>query len=599
MSSSPGSDQGTAPRPRQQPGSACEECRRRKLRCDRQQPRCGVCAETGVECHITPLRPPRGPKRGQFKALQNRVAALESRLTEQTINSITSDPLKGTEENSERTSLELDNNTEQQSQQPAAQPNLDTAGSRIPEWMRAELDQTYFDRIHPIAPMLHQRRYFSWARVPGQSMSRTCLQYTMWILAASCSRQFQSICDMLYNETRQMLEVLDTRDSDIDGLEIEQVQAWILLVLYEVTRSHSRRGWISAGRAFRLVQLMRLFEIDGTGGILSPSTTEDWVTLEERRRTFWMAYLLDRFISVQNGLPLTLNEQVILTRLPAGDTEFQSEQRVQMGFLSEEITATTPTVMSPFAECIVLATICGRALLHKHCASVERVYGHTSQDFWDRHHWINNILSQRITMLTMKYPPASQHIDPMLIFTEMVANTAILFLYKIIELMPCQTPTSSANVIEYKQRATKAAGEIVNITRALSLFTQAKIHPFTPICLYICAEFFTLHREDATNSFLDLQLHEIMEALRSLQSVNNLARNFLLILDSESSPCLTNSNPITLGCNTVDGTQLSFDPLSFEVTSQPGLVSMDLQNTIDDRQIDFHWRMENAGFSNV
>jgi hypothetical protein len=70
------------------------------------------------------------------------VAALESRLTEQTINSITSDPLKGTEENSERTSLELDNNTEQQSQQPAAQPNHDTAGSRIPEWMRAELYAT-------------------------------------------------------------------------------------------------------------------------------------------------------------------------------------------------------------------------------------------------------------------------------------------------------------------------------------------------------------------------------------------------------------------------------------------------------------------------
>lgn len=147
-----------------------------------------------------------------------------------------------------------------------------------------------------------------------------------------------------------------------------------------------------------------------------------------------------------------------------------------MGFLSEEITATTPTVMSPFAECIVLATICGRALLHKHCASVERVYGHTSQDFWDRHHWIDNILTQRITMLTMKYPPASQHIDPMLIFTEMVANTAILFLYKIIELMPCQTPTTSANVIEYKQRAVKAAGEIVSITRALSLFTQAKVY---------------------------------------------------------------------------------------------------------------------------
>lgn len=171
-----------------------------------------------------------------------------------------------------------------------------------------------------------------------------------------------------------------------------------------------------------------------------------------------------------------------------------------MGFLSEEITATTPTVMSPFAECIVLATICGRALLHKHCASVERVYGHTSQDFWDRHHWIDNILTQRITMLTMKYPPASQHIDPMLIFTEMVANTAILFLYKIIELMPCQTSTTSANVIEYKQRAVKAAGEIVSITRALSLFTQAKVY------LPIVSD----HRRVFTNLYRYTHLHQFV-----------------------------------------------------------------------------------------
>ena len=67
------------------------------------------------------------------------IAALESRLTEQTINSMTSEPLKVTEENSERASLETDKNTEQQIQQPPAQPDHETAGSRIPEWMRAEL----------------------------------------------------------------------------------------------------------------------------------------------------------------------------------------------------------------------------------------------------------------------------------------------------------------------------------------------------------------------------------------------------------------------------------------------------------------------------
>ncbi|OKL55498.1 putative Transcription factor [Talaromyces atroroseus] len=583
MSSSPSSDQGAVPRPRQQPGSACEECRRRKLRCDRQQPRCGVCAETGVECHITPLRPPRGPKRGQFKALQNRVAALESRLTEQAINSIQSEALVAIQDTAEDPPSHPEKDFDTQPQQTLQESDGGTTGTRLPTWMKAELNQIYFDRVHPVVPMLHQRRYFTWTRVPGQSMARTCLQYTMWILAASCSRQFQS-----------MLEVLDTKDNEVDGIDIEQVQAWILLVLYEVTNSHSRRGWISAGRAFRLVQLMRLFEIDGSDTMLAQSLTDDWVQLEEKRRTFWMAYLLDRFISVQNGLPLTLNEQVILTRLPAGDSEFQSVQRVQMRFLSEEITALDPTALSPFSECIILATICGRALLHKHCASVERVYGHVSQDFWDRHCWIDNILTQRIKILNLKYPPASQNIDPMLIFTELVANTAVLFLYKIIDTMPCHTLESSVKFMEYKQRAKKAADEIVNITRALSLFTQCKIHPFTPICLYICAEFFTFHREEDNSSYFDIQLKEITDALRNLQSVNNLARNFLLALESDGSTCTSRS--LVIGSESLDLSQITSNPASIEIPPFAALETMEYSTPIDDRQIDFHWNMGQAGY---
>lgn len=61
-----------ARRGRQRPGSACEECRRRKLRCDGQSSQCGVCRETGVECIISTNRP-RGPKKGYLKALKDRV----------------------------------------------------------------------------------------------------------------------------------------------------------------------------------------------------------------------------------------------------------------------------------------------------------------------------------------------------------------------------------------------------------------------------------------------------------------------------------------------------------------------------------------------
>lgn len=73
------SDTPPVPRGRQRPGAACDECRRRKLRCDGQHPQCGVCRETDVVCEVT-QRGTRGPKKGHLKALKNRIVHLEAML---------------------------------------------------------------------------------------------------------------------------------------------------------------------------------------------------------------------------------------------------------------------------------------------------------------------------------------------------------------------------------------------------------------------------------------------------------------------------------------------------------------------------------------
>lgn len=127
------------------------------------------------------------------------------------------------------------------------------------------------------------------------------------------SSQFESYRDTLYTETKQMLESLDmveNHHSHESPVCIEEIQAWLLLAFYEFSRTNYKRGWVTAGRAFRLVQLARLHEID------SPERTmllqgEDPVVVEERRRTFWVAYCLDRFISLKNQWPLTLMEEVV------------------------------------------------------------------------------------------------------------------------------------------------------------------------------------------------------------------------------------------------------------------------------------------------
>lgn len=141
-----------------------------------------------------------------------------------------------------------------------------------------------------------------------------CLQYAMWTLATALSSQFEELGKLLYKETRDMLEAFEANDQDTGSVPIEQVQAWLLLSFYELARCNHRRAWTTAGRTFRLVQLARLYEVDGPEYSLED---EDQVSMEERRRTFWIAYGLDRLICIRNRCPSTLAEESVSpTALP-------------------------------------------------------------------------------------------------------------------------------------------------------------------------------------------------------------------------------------------------------------------------------------------
>lgn len=61
---------------RQQPGLACEDCRRRKARCDRVRPSCGSCNDGGISCRYIDKRPQRGPKKGQMMGLKRIIGKL-------------------------------------------------------------------------------------------------------------------------------------------------------------------------------------------------------------------------------------------------------------------------------------------------------------------------------------------------------------------------------------------------------------------------------------------------------------------------------------------------------------------------------------------
>lgn len=56
---------------------ACVICRRRKLKCDGNKPKCATCARLGHNCAYDEVRKKSGPKRGYVKELEARLGKMK------------------------------------------------------------------------------------------------------------------------------------------------------------------------------------------------------------------------------------------------------------------------------------------------------------------------------------------------------------------------------------------------------------------------------------------------------------------------------------------------------------------------------------------
>ena len=161
--------------------------------------------------------------------------------------------------------------------------------------------------MHSFAPVVHRRTYLTWRQETTRSDSQKCLQYAMWTLASSVSAHYKDIGEHIYQRTRSALEILDSENMMAD---VDQVQAWLLLAIHEFICVDFHRGWMSSGRAFRFIQLHWLRSLDGV------FDQNKWIEQERKRRTFWTAYCLDRFISMRTRTPLTFTEEVSPHHIP-------------------------------------------------------------------------------------------------------------------------------------------------------------------------------------------------------------------------------------------------------------------------------------------
>lgn len=97
-----------------------------------------------------------------------------------------------------------------------------------------------------------------------------------------------------------------------EAFTVYHAQYWYLIATFEAQRMYITRSWMSAGKCVRLVQMMGLHRIDKHGSYIRIiPEAKSFVELEERRRTFWAAYLSDRFASKCSGWPMAINEHEV------------------------------------------------------------------------------------------------------------------------------------------------------------------------------------------------------------------------------------------------------------------------------------------------
>ncbi|SCO76805.1 uncharacterized protein FRV6_01017 [Fusarium oxysporum] len=499
---------------RQRNTTSCNECKRRKLRCDAQQPQCGSCLRSNTLCEVS-SRGKRGPKRGHLNALRNRLGQLEEML---------------------QSRFELEQIQELQTHQQTGLHYLPTFESQLPDTaslnlgvpldsplppafglidpvVHAELDQLYFDRVHPSFQLLHQASYLVWSRSTSKSIVQTCLQRIMWIIAILLSTQFRELIEPLYTQVKKDLE-------SSESFEVEHAQSWTLLTVCELMRASYSQAWISAGRMFRLVQGLRYHEIDSPDKV--HSSKEDSTCTEEKRRVFWMAYLLDHLFGMRNDWPVTLSEHMICTKLPVPDSDFQGNCMVSGNFISQAITDPASQADSPFNDCLAIVTLCGRGLLRNRHNNISKAYGDNDSDSSEHWRWLEDILS-----LKDQIKSRGDKLHPLVTFAQILGQVAEILLCK--GVIQKNSNQGLCMLDDCHRRISIATEEIIRLARGLTHLHFSQVHPLMSMPLFAAAEFLYEYRDLKDGALLQ-QLRDLVDVLGNLKNVNDYEKSYLDLL---------------------------------------------------------------------
>lgn len=491
------------PRPKR---IACTLCRKRKLKCDGTKPSCGTCSRLGHTCEYSEERKKSGPKRGYVKLLEARLKQVENLLeTRETpdTNPQTSNPDRIIIPPDQIPPIPESMQIDPAFNDPAlnAMPDFGFSSSDDFSWEMIglgleealptqdaidELNQTYFEKIHPSMPMMHKGRFLASMDLAPHMRPAVSLRYAMWMHACSITTKFSAYTEHFYQRARKYAEQDEMRGHGEGMITLAHCQAWNLIGCYEFKMMYFPRAWMSIGRSCRLALMMGLHRQDRVGLDVKQTLPppRDWTDREERRRTFWMSFCQDRYASIGTGWPMTFDEADILTNLPASEEAFLRCQPEPTSQLSEVLNGEGTETISAFSGVILLSTLYGRNLTHLHRPSDDDADHDLNGKFWKRHRQLDNILLNISLAMpqALRLPGAIN--DPNAIFCNMNVHTATICLHQAAIFKADKNQLPAQISAESKRRCIVAADQVTNIMKMISHIdlSLVRLAPLTISC---------------------------------------------------------------------------------------------------------------------
>ncbi|KNG44815.1 fungal specific transcription factor [Stemphylium lycopersici] len=193
--------------------------------------------------------------------------------------------------------------------------------------------------FHHWIPYIHKKRLQTRVRQGSQDPGLVLVLHAL--VAVALRHMDPEILFLDADQIQQQIRVsrMIVETHSMRNVTIESLQALIFLVFDLLNDGQTQRAWPLIGSLTRTIDYLQLTTeptSSQSGSLMAPvrlvKPSSDWTELEERRRLFWIIFLLDRFCSVSTGWNTSLTADDVHRRLPADGGYFTREEIVTTPF---------------------------------------------------------------------------------------------------------------------------------------------------------------------------------------------------------------------------------------------------------------------------